>query len=67
MLRENKVKKQENLCSWRKGSLHARCSKTNPMFTTLLSKKVNCKEFNGVIANHKDKTEKRLGELGKRF
>ena len=35
------------------------------MFTNLLSLKV--REFDGVIRNHKDKTEKRLWEIGKRL
>ena len=33
------------------------------MFTNLLSEKV--REFNGMIRNYKDKTEKRLWEIGK--
>ena len=37
---------------------------TKPLFTNLLSEKV--RDFNGVIGNHKDKTEKRLWEFGKR-
>ena len=64
MLPENSVRKQEYLCSWRKRSLQA-CSKTKPMFTNLLSEKV--REFNGVIRNPKDRTEKCLWEIGKRL
>ena len=36
-----------------------------PLFTNLLSEKV--RDFNGVIGNHKDKTEKHLWEFGKRL
>ena len=64
MSRENKVRDRECLCTWRKRSLQA-CSKRNPLFTNLPSEKV--REFNGVIRNHKDKTEKRLWEFGKRL
>jgi len=65
---EKTKSKSKNICvrgeRWRKRLLQA-CSKTKPMFTILLSEKV--KEFNGVIRNHKDKTEKRLWEFGKRL